>query len=74
MEIKMSKDEIVVKDVIEIKDNSEARVAFDLMDKIASFESSKSRSGDTAREYWLKLYQDCRAVVNSGYIRDDLSK
>jgi len=62
----MSKDEIVVKEAIEIKDNSEARVAFELMERIASLEGDKSRSGDTARQFWLKLYKECRDVVKYG--------
>lgn len=62
------------KDEIEIKDSSEARVAFELMMKIASLENHTQKAGDVARSYWLKLYQDCRSVVKTGYIRDDLDK
>lgn len=70
----MSANETVIKEAIEIKDNSEARVAYDLMMKIANLENHIPKAGDVARAYWLKLYQDCRSVVKTGYIRDDLSK
>lgn len=68
MEIKMSKDEIIVKEAIEIKDNSEARVAYDLMVLIADkeFSTVAERSKQQQnRLYWLRLYDQCRRMVTS---------
>jgi hypothetical protein len=43
---------------IEIKDNSKERVAFDLLEKIASYDSREKAEG-MKREYWLTLYHQC---------------
>lgn len=64
----MSKDEIIVKEAIEIKDNSEARVAYDLMMLIADkeFATVAERSKQQHdRIYWLRLYDQCRRMVTS---------
>ncbi|HCM31448.1 MAG TPA: hypothetical protein DIC32_07745 [Acinetobacter radioresistens] len=53
---------------IEIKDKSVERVAFDLMEKIASLESRRDSNvfaNPNPREYYLKLYNQCHTVVNN---------
>ncbi len=45
---------------IDLEDNSKYRVALDLAFRIAHAEQ-KTTTGD--REYWLKLYSQCRQVV-----------
>lgn len=42
---------------IDIKTDSAERVAYDLMNKIAQFETVKDDAKN--REYWLKLYAQC---------------
>ena len=60
------------KNPIEIKDNSKERVAFDLMEKIATKEYGSSvapnkeiASQQKSREYWFKLYNQSYQVVNN---------
>ena len=43
--------------------DSEARVAFDLMDWIGRKESTARGAEQNKREYWLTLYGDCRNSV-----------
>ena len=65
----MSKDEIVVKEAIEIKNNSKERVAFDLMLKIADLEFSTAAERSKQQQnrvYWLRLYDQCKRIVGDG--------
>jgi len=64
-------DRTQITNPIEIKDNSKERVAFDLMDKIASFERGSGPSlirdvmeKQRSREYWLKLYNQSYKVID----------
>jgi|GEM_PF-806372 len=67
---------------IEIKDNSKERVAFDLMEKIATYERGSASlpikeviEKQRSREYWLKLYNQSYKVVDySGIDIDKLLK
>ncbi len=49
-------------DITEIKLDSGHRVALDLAYQIADHEDVELKN----REYWLRLYQNCRRVVISG--------
>jgi len=40
------------------------RIAYDLMEKIGQQEDRPG--GETARTYWLQLYEECRRVVVGG--------
>lgn len=52
---------------ITIKDNTDARVAFELMEKIEMAENDKEQD----REYYLTLYRQClKAVVRKGDFSD----
>lgn len=62
---------------IEIKDNSKERVAFDLMEKIATFErgSASTRSEEIVsqqrnRNYWFKLYNQSLETIEGNYKQD----
>lgn len=48
---------------VEIQSASREAVAFKLMDHIAGYESTNDKD---ARDYWLKLYDQCLQAVN-GY-------
>lgn len=65
-------DRTQITNPIEIKDNSKERVAYDLMEKIASYERSSGASlvqevvlKQRSRAYWLKLYNQSYKVVNN---------
>ena len=58
----MATEDIRVTHPVEIKADSEARVAFDLMQFIASREQVAEEQKRT-REHWLKLYLQCRAAA-----------
>ncbi|HCV3128872.1 TPA: hypothetical protein OV565_002947 [Acinetobacter baumannii] len=59
-------DKTEISKPIEIKDNSIERVAFDLMEKIATAEMERGflTKEQKKRDYWLKLYNQCHKVVN----------
>lgn len=66
-------DKVVFNGPLELKDNSQARVAYDLMVLIANKEIGHvmSQNKDFAdqqksRDYWLKLYSECHNVAK-GY-------
>lgn len=46
-------------------DNSDARVAYDLMQHIANAEYHKPIGDPETREYWIRLYLQSRAAVRS---------
>lgn len=58
-------DQVSVSGPITVESDSKARVAFDLMEKIAARESTergeRSTTGEerNKRDYWLKLYRQC---------------
>jgi len=61
---------------VDLQDNSPYRVALDLALSIANHERGGMWSGEgTApkqdRDYWLKLYLQCRSVVLSNAQRKD---
>lgn len=61
-------DKTEISKPIEIKDNSLERVAFDLMDRIATSEGYNNEDAyrkPNSREYYLKLYNQCHRVVHS---------
>ena len=58
---------------VEIKDNSKERVAFDLMNVIASDEYDGSRTEQKNRKYWLSLYCQCLKAT-SGYPLESILK
>lgn len=67
-------DKLEIEKPIEIKDNSEARIAYELMSLIA-YEEVTSNGGDYPKErtedpraYYIKLYAQSRAVVKNGSI------
>jgi hypothetical protein len=65
-------DQVTVSGPITVTPDSKARVAFDLMEKIATRESTeggaRSSTGEdrNKRDYWLKLYHQCWEAA-SGY-------
>jgi hypothetical protein len=65
-------DQVTVSGPITVESDSKARVAFDLMERIAARESvdrgERSTAGEdrNKREYWLKLYHQCWEAA-SGY-------
>ncbi len=55
---------------IDLQDNSPHRVALDLARAIADGERGSTLGGvgkTQDRDYWLKLYLECRSVVLKGY-------
>jgi len=65
---------------IQIEDNSKERVAFDLMEKIASREYGSSMSPNKpvadeqkSRDYWFKLYSQCLKATQ-GYEYNSIVK
>ncbi|MCE6007607.1 hypothetical protein [Acinetobacter soli] len=66
-------DKVVLNGPLELKDNSQARVAYDLMLLISNKEIGFTMAQDKAvaeeqksRDYWLKLYTECHNVTR-GY-------
>lgn len=66
-------DKVVFNGPLELKDNSQARVAYDLMMLISGKEIgfTMAPNKDVAeeqksRDYWLKLYSECHNVAK-GY-------
>lgn len=66
-------DKVVFNGPLELKDNSQARVAYDLMVLISGKEIgfTMAQNKDVAeeqksRDYWLKLYSECHNVAK-GY-------
>ena len=55
----MTTEDIRITQPVEIKTDSEARVAYDLMIFIAAREHATEEQKKT-REHWLKLYLQCR--------------
>lgn len=55
----MATEDIRISQPVEIKTDSEARVAYDLMIHIAHYEEKDSYD----RDYWLKLYLQCRCAT-----------
>lgn len=56
---------------IDLQENAPHRVAFDLAMRIAKDDGSGAKRD---REYWLKLYAQCRQVVVSGQRASDALK
>lgn len=51
---------------VDLEQNSKYRVAFDLMEKIASAENYK-KEGQSDREYYMRLYNECYAIVGNNW-------
>lgn len=66
----MADSSVNVSNPVRIESDNKARVAFDLMEKIARFEN-RNDTGD--RDYWLKLYVQCNAAVHD-YSIDSILK
>jgi hypothetical protein len=49
-------DDVRISGPVAVESGSKERVAFDLMNKIASHEGSDERS---KRDYWFKLFHQC---------------
>jgi hypothetical protein len=58
----MATEDVRVTQPVEIKSESEARVAYDLMVHISAWEKGKDSDKNT-REYWLTLYRHCRKAA-----------
>lgn len=59
-------NDLNIKNPIQIKDNSEAQVALDLMNIIANFENRGKNTDPRItdpRKYYLELYKQCIEVV-----------
>lgn len=68
--LRTDREEKIMTEVVQVKDNSEDRVAYDLMVLIANNERGVGTDKNTTlceaqknREYWLKLYYQSRKVV-----------
>ncbi len=59
----MADQKTTITSPIEIKPDSEARVALDLAKIIA--ENDSNRGEESEREYWLTLYYQCRMATTS---------
>lgn len=60
-------DNVNINGPVKIQDNSNERVAFELMQLIANVESSTDTQKfrkPNSREYYLTLYKQCITVVN----------
>lgn len=55
---------------VNLEENSRYRVAFDLMNRIKSFE--KDIPAGTEREYFLRLYHQCFEAVNRARSIDEI--
>jgi hypothetical protein len=64
-------DKIATGNPFEIKDNSKERVAYDLLEKIASYDSREKSEG-MKREYWLTLYHQCLKATSGTYSIDSI--
>ena len=67
----MATEDIRVTQPIEIKSDSEARVAYDLM----LFISAREKIDDAqkhSRDHWLKLYLQCRRASREATLKDVL--
>jgi len=51
---------------VDLQDNSPYRVAFELAHTIANKEGLGGAGPKQDRDYWLKLYLQCRSVVLKG--------
>lgn len=63
-------DKVVLNGPLELKNNSEARVAYELMVLIANKEvgftmaqNKNVADEQKSRDYWLKLYSQCHSVA-----------
>ena len=64
----MATEDIRVTQPVEIKTDSEARVAYDLMIFIASREHATEEQRKT-RDHWLKLYLQCRRAAREASLQ-----
>lgn len=61
----------------QIKDNSEAQVALDLMNIIANYENRGTNTNprnNNPRKYYLELYKQCIEVIKLQKLPDDYEK
>lgn len=57
-------EQVKISNPIKIQDDSDSRVAFDLMQFVANAEREKDMMGESnPRDYYLTLYQQCLRVV-----------
>lgn len=61
----MSTDNVQLSGPVTIRSDAVARVAFDLMEKIAMKTSDEKQRGD--KTYWLKLYAQCYKSASGHY-------
>lgn len=57
---------------VQVQSDSRQRVAFDLMQRIASQEAESMGAQRASRDYWLKLYAACDAAVQGNMIESIL--
>lgn len=58
---------------VEIKNDSDSRVAYDLMDHISRHEVNVDAEKKT-REYWLTLYHQCRTAARGAALQHILER
>lgn len=66
----MADSSIRVQGPLNVQSDSKYRVAFELMEKIASYDDTDSEVRN--REYWLTLYAQSLAVVKGDDVRSTL--
>ncbi len=67
----MSNERVTVSGPVDVTSNATARVAFELMNHISSWEEVPADKKN--REYWLTLYAQAHSAV-SGYSLDSVLK
>ncbi|MBW4055992.1 MAG: hypothetical protein HIU83_11460 [Proteobacteria bacterium] len=69
----MADQSISVSSPVKIESDCKARVAFDLMEKIARYTSDENQRKD--KKFWFTLYRQCHKAVNhtnlEGILKED---
>lgn len=60
-------DHVSIDSPVKLENDSKARVAFDLMEKIATRTADDNQK--KSKEYWLTLYRQCYKAANGDLLK-----
>lgn len=68
----MANEKLAISGPVSVVSDSPSRVAFDLMDKIASRTYDADKEAQKTKDYWLKLYRQCYKATSGFQIESIL--